>query len=105
MIVPVPMNLTRNCSGRRRQLKALAAWFKDNDKFTFTASSILFVYEGDPECPGFDNCKLRVIDFAHVVERDGGRDAGYVDGVYTLLRLVDEILRKQEELGKLREDL
>ena len=86
-------------------LKILAAWLKDNDRFTFTASSVLFVYEGDPECPGFDNCKLRAIDFAHVVEREGGRDAGFLDGVYTLLRLVDEILRKQEELGKLREDL
>jgi len=93
----------------RRQLKSLAAWFKDNDMFHFTASSILFVYEGNPNSSGFDNCKLRVIDYAHVVKREGGqrkgRDDGFLDGLYTILRLVDEILKEQEKMGKLREDL
>ena len=90
----------------RWQLKKLVTWFKDNDVFTFYSSSILFVYEGDEMSDSFDNCRLRAIDFAHVVEREErGRDDGYLDGLYTILRLLEDILQQQEKMGKLREDL
>ena len=90
----------------RRQLKLLIAWFKSNNMFSFYASSILFVYEGMEGSDSWDNSRLRTIDFAHVVKRsDGARDDGYLDGLYTILRIVDEILRDQEKAGKLREDL
>lgn len=90
----------------RRQLKLLIAWFKSNNMFSFYASSILFVYEGMEGSDSWDNSRLRTIDFAHVIKRsDSARDDGYLDGLYTILRIVDEILRDQEKAGKLREDL
>ena len=44
-----------------------------------------------------------MIDFAHVLRTDT-RDTGYLDGLYGILRIVDEILKEQETTGKLRED-
>ena len=88
----------------RRQLKVLANWFKDNKNFHFYSSSILLVYEGDEHAEAtLDVAKLRMIDFAHVLRADT-RDTGYLDGLYSLLRIIDEILEEQEKSGKLRED-
>ena len=90
----------------RRQIKVLSAWFKDNKRFAFYSSSLLFVYEGDENAEATrDNAKLRMIDFAHVLRSDGAtRDTSYLDGLYGLLRIIDEILSEQEASGKLRED-
>ncbi len=88
----------------RRQLKKLSAWFKDNESLHFYSSSILFVYEGDEYSDSFDVSKLRMIDFAHVV-REEGRDSGYLDGLYGVLRILDEVLNEQEKVGGLKGEI
>jgi hypothetical protein len=88
----------------RQQLKVLCNWFRDNKKYHFYSSSILFVYEGDENSEAtLDVAKLRMIDFAHVLRCDT-RDNSYLDGLYGVLRIIDEILKEQEENGKLRKD-
>jgi hypothetical protein len=78
------------------QLKLIKKWFKDNNVFTFTASSILLVYEGNTETDeenGMqpDLATVKMIDFGRV-RRRAGRDQGYLHGVRTLILILEEIL-------------
>jgi 1D-myo-inositol-tetrakisphosphate 5-kinase/inositol-polyphosphate multikinase len=78
------------------QLKLIKGWFKDNDIFEFSASSILLIYEGDTQStqdvlPDLGTAKM--IDFGRVRRKSGG-DPGYLKGVRNLISLLEEILRE-----------
>ncbi|KAL3922973.1 MAG: hypothetical protein SGILL_001921 [Bacillariaceae sp.] len=80
------------------QLKLIKKWFKDNDSFSFSASSILLVYEGDTESTEAqgvqpDLATAKMIDFGRVRRRKGG-DPGYLQGVRNLINILEEILRE-----------
>ena len=104
----------------RQQLKQVARWHETNDIFLFYSSSVLFIYEGgaaskrwDEAAFNRDSAKLRLIDFAHVRrqdERSGDsldstekKDQGYLAGIYKLLKITEDILNEQNEIGGLEE--
>jgi Inositol polyphosphate kinase len=78
------------------QLKLIKSWFKDNSIFSFTASSILLIYEGNTETneeggiqPDLGTAKM--IDFGRV-RRNLGGDLGYLKGIRTLILILEEML-------------
>lgn len=80
------------------QLKLIKTWFKDNDIFTFSASSILIIYEGDTETNEESGLQLdlataKMIDFGRVRRRPDG-DIGYLKGLRTLIQILEEILKE-----------
>jgi len=67
-------------------LKALLAIFEQQTEYQFIASSLLFVYEGDPNVrsPKVD---IRVIDFAHAqINTTPSKDEGFIIGLKSLIR-------------------
>jgi hypothetical protein len=78
------------------QVKLIKKWFKENDVFTFSASSILLVYEGNTKTDEEneiqpDLATAKMIDFSRVRRKAGG-DVGYLHGVRTLIMVLEEIL-------------
>jgi hypothetical protein len=83
------------------QVRAIRRWFEENNSFTFYASSILIVYEGDPAAAA-DVTAMKMIDFGRV-RRSTELDKGYQKGLRTLKHLLADLLDEEEELlGKLR---
>lgn len=83
------------------QLKLLLLWMQTQSFFYFYCSSILIVYEED-------NCKVRMIDFAHVVHRpasEEGVDEGYLHGLRNLLSALEKIRLVVECEGSAVDDL
>ncbi|XP_072960198.1 inositol polyphosphate multikinase IPK2-like [Typha angustifolia] len=76
------------------QLMELKAWFEDQTLFHFYSSSVLVVYEKRA-----DGVKARVkmVDFAHVLEGDGVIDHNFLGGLCSLIKFVSEILTDPEE--------
>ena len=75
------------------KLRRIYRRLEEQKHFKFYSSSILLMYEGDPNAPV--RADLRMIDFAHtqwINESDG--DPGYLFGIHTLIRLLEEILEK-----------
>eukprot|EP01128_Nolandella_sp_AFSM9_P004056 TRINITY_DN177_c2_g1_i1.p1 TRINITY_DN177_c2_g1~~TRINITY_DN177_c2_g1_i1.p1 ORF type:complete len:1077 (+),score=299.71 TRINITY_DN177_c2_g1_i1:1082-4312(+) len=73
------------------RLVTLQSWVSTQNAFRFYSSSLLFVYEGDPDEEMKWN--LKMIDFAHVFEiKDGGIDEGYALGLSHLIRLFRRFL-------------
>jgi len=64
--------------------------FENQRKFRFYSSSVLFVYDSQPnEKPKID---LKMIDFAHVSQiKDGGLDDGYIFGIKNLMKYLNEL--------------
>jgi len=81
------------------KLKSLSTWFEDNDRLSFYASSILFVYEGDRQANNVEHVELKMIDFGHV-RRSSCGDKGYKIGLTTLLSLVEELLLDAKTLER-----
>jgi 1D-myo-inositol-tetrakisphosphate 5-kinase/inositol-polyphosphate multikinase len=80
------------------KLKLIKRWFTDNNIFSFCASSILLIYEGETVTNDVDGVQLdmataKMIDFGRVRRRPGG-DPGYLKGLRTLISLLEEILRE-----------
>lgn len=101
---PVPVEPTlrlKALSSLLLQVRAIRRWFEENDSFTFYASSILIVYEGDPAAAA-DVTAMKMIDFGRV-RRSTKLDTGYQKGLRTLKHLLADLLDEEEELlGKLR---
>mmetsp|Transcript_44488 Transcript_44488/g.85101 ORF Transcript_44488/g.85101 Transcript_44488/m.85101 type:complete len:380 (+) Transcript_44488:57-1196(+) len=77
------------------KLNDLLAAFEQQKHFHFIGSSLLFVYEGDPEAlraQGLTHkCELRMIDFAHVFSNHGAVDTGYITGIKALIKAFQTI--------------
>lgn len=94
MCMYVPQFLTR--------LEALAAWFETQQDAEFVASSLLFVYSGEPNrgVPPGDLQQafapdIRLIDFAHVTHPDPpSRDEGVCTGLQTLIECFRRLLER-----------
>jgi len=80
-------------------LTQIKDWFETgNSSLAFYASSILIAYEGfrhiDVACQTSNEPVMKIIDFAHVC-RQAGVDDGYLKGVRTLLKILNEIKSNQ----------
>lgn len=64
------------------------------DKFRFYSTSLLMVYEGDPDSPPQINIKM--IDFAHTFAMADSdvNDDGYLFGLSNLIDLMEQILKE-----------
>jgi hypothetical protein len=76
-----------------RKLKLLYAWFDDNDRLSFYASSILLIYDGAAKDNELGHVDVRMIDFGHVRRSHGGDD-GYKVGLTVLLSVMKELLQE-----------
>ena len=72
------------------QLICILEWFEDNERFVFTSSSILFVFEGDLTRSNCDMVTVKMIDFGHV-QRSKGMDEGYMYGLKTMISILHDI--------------
>jgi hypothetical protein len=88
---------TKAVSSLLLQLRSLRRWFEEhNTALQFRASSLLFIYEGDPTRGGNgDVTMLKMIDFGHVRRAPGG-DTGYLNGIKNLTLILTEILTYDE---------
>jgi inositol-polyphosphate multikinase len=76
-----------------RKLKLLHAWFDDNDRLSFYASSILLIYDGAAKDNDIGHIDVRMIDFGHV-RRSYGGDDGYKVGLTVLRSIMEELLQE-----------
>lgn len=78
------------------QLRPLRRWFDENTSLRFYASSLLIVYEGDPRRVTEGSCAIKMIDFGRV-RRESGGDQGYIKGLKTVKRILEEVLAEDKE--------
>lgn len=74
------------------QLLELKAWFEDQTYYHFYSVSVLMICEKDASKPGGVVSKLKLIDFAHVVEAEGVIDFNFLGGLCSLIKFISEIL-------------
>lgn len=74
------------------RLKVVKDYFHNQNSLQFYASSLLFVYEGDPtKKPCVD---MRMIDFSHVFRTQNVRDENYIQGLRYICGIFDRLLKK-----------
>jgi 1D-myo-inositol-tetrakisphosphate 5-kinase/inositol-polyphosphate multikinase len=76
------------------KLKLIRKWFQENDIFSFTASSLLMMYESNDNASQPGGADVKMIDFGRVRRRKGG-DPGYHQGLRMLMSILEEILRDE----------
>jgi 1D-myo-inositol-tetrakisphosphate 5-kinase/inositol-polyphosphate multikinase len=76
------------------KLRLILVAMEQNLKFRFTLSSLLFIYEADLDKEL--NVDVHMIDFGHVVEASREeQDIGYLTGVKSLIRFMEQIVEKR----------
>ncbi|KAK1358059.1 Inositol polyphosphate multikinase [Heracleum sosnowskyi] len=80
-------------NGILAQLLELKAWFEEQTLFHFYSCSILFMYEKGSGLEG-QNCKAKVklIDFAHVLDGCGVIDHNFLGGLCSLINFIKGII-------------
>jgi hypothetical protein len=76
------------------KLKKLSDWFRENNKFAFYASSLLFIYDGCEDTFDSRCIALKMIDFAHV-RKDSGLDEGCLHGLNNISSILEEVLQSE----------
>jgi len=68
-------------------------WFSNQKRLKFYSASLLFVYDGADPINGL--VKLRLIDFAHVLDIDDGKpDENFLFGVTYLKTILQNLLKR-----------
>mmetsp|Transcript_11887 Transcript_11887/g.35729 ORF Transcript_11887/g.35729 Transcript_11887/m.35729 type:complete len:333 (+) Transcript_11887:240-1238(+) len=75
-----------------RKLHSLLDWFEQQKKLSFVSSSLLFIYDAEPDSQYFDS-ELKLIDFTHVQSRDLP-DFGCMQGIRSIIRLLRRMLEE-----------
>jgi hypothetical protein len=86
----------RSMTNILQNIRPLRKWFDDNMSLEFRASSLLFIYEGDPVKGNGDATLVKMIDFGHV-RRNADGDPGYIIGLKTLKSLLTEIVEDETQ--------
>lgn len=81
------------------QLRGIRRWFEENKSLQLRASSLLVIYEGDPERGNGDVCMVKMIDFGHVRRATGG-DSGYLVGLRSLKHILTDVLEEEKARGR-----
>ncbi|KAI6179084.1 Kinase [Aphelenchoides besseyi] len=76
-----------------RRIRIVENYFNDQQSLQFYASSLLFVYEADPEHDL--NVDLRMIDFSHVFRDQSVRDENYIVGVRYISDIFNRLIDRQ----------
>jgi hypothetical protein len=77
------------------QLRSVLEGVEKNTKFRLSLSSLLIIYEADPESD--TRVDVRMIDFGHVVPitSEGEKDEGYITGINSLIGFMEKILEQR----------
>lgn len=78
-------------NGVLAQLLELKSWFEDQTLFHFYSTSVLISYE-----KGGNAARVKMVDFAHVMEGEGIIDHNFLGGLCSLIKFVSEILTDPE---------
>ncbi|XP_026665408.2 inositol polyphosphate multikinase beta-like [Phoenix dactylifera] len=86
-------------NGVLAQLLELKAWFEDQTLFHFYSASVLVMYEMEEVEAGRAGGEVRVklVDFAHVMEGNGIIDHNFLGGLCSLIKFISEILTDPDE--------
>ncbi|WOG99334.1 hypothetical protein DCAR_0518682 [Daucus carota subsp. sativus] len=76
-------------NGILAQLLELKAWFEEQTLFHFYSCSVLFMYEKGSGSEGKNfNAKVKLIDFAHVLDGCGVIDHNFLGGLCSLINFI-----------------
>ncbi|XP_010942325.1 inositol polyphosphate multikinase IPK2 [Elaeis guineensis] len=86
-------------NGILAQLLELKAWFEDQTLFHFYSASVLMMYETKVVEAGRagGGIRVRLVDFAHVMEGNGVIDHNFLGGLCSLIKFISEILTDPDE--------
>jgi inositol-polyphosphate multikinase len=73
------------------QLLELKSWFEDQTLFHFYSTSVLIAYE-----KGGKAARVKLVDFAHVMEGEGTIDHNFLGGLCSLIKFLSQILIEPE---------
>ncbi|OAY65280.1 Inositol polyphosphate multikinase beta [Ananas comosus] len=80
------------------KLGELKRWFEEQTLFHFNSVSVLVVYERDAGATlGKGKVKVKLVDFAHVVEGKGVIDHNFLGGLCSLIRFISDVLTGLDE--------
>lgn len=79
------------------KFKEFLAVMEEQDRFRFYSSSVLLIYEGDPNAE--QKIDIRGIDFARVfpIKEKNGRDTGYIFGLRQVIKMLNYIGEKYKK--------
>ncbi|KAJ3675701.1 hypothetical protein LUZ60_004743 [Juncus effusus] len=84
-------------NGVLAQLKELKSWFEDQTLFHFYSTSILISYE-----KGGKLGKIKLVDFAHVVDGEGVIDHNFLGSLCSLIKFLSDILSGSKEFDGIK---
>lgn len=77
------------------QLRKVKKFFDSNEQWEFIGSSLLIIFEADPDIkesdPRFNKVMIKMIDFAHVQVKPGQKDKGYLKGLNNVIEILESL--------------
>lgn len=78
------------------QLRELKAWFEEQTLFHFYSASVLLSYDANAASLAGGSVgravRVKLVDFAHVVESEGVIDHNFLGGLCSLIKFIDDIV-------------
>jgi 1D-myo-inositol-tetrakisphosphate 5-kinase/inositol-polyphosphate multikinase len=84
------------------QLRELKAWFEVQTLFHFYSASILLSYDANAVTAagcGGGGVRVKLVDFAHVVESEGVIDHNFLGGLCSLIKFIDDIVAEASDMA------
>lgn len=81
------------------QLLELKSWFEDQTIYHFYSASVMVMFE-----KGKGRARVKMVDFAHVIEGNGVIDHNFLGGLCSLIKFVSEVLTDPHEGLKKNEE-
>ncbi|XP_030532463.2 inositol polyphosphate multikinase beta-like [Rhodamnia argentea] len=82
------------------QLSRLKQWFEVQTNYHFYSCSILIFYDGESALDGCADPKLKLVDFAHVVDGHGVIDHNFLGGLCSLIKFIGDIVDEDNKCTK-----
>merc|ERR1712086_1039402 len=77
------------------QLRKVKTFFDSNEQWEFIGSSLLIIFEADPDLgesdARFNKVIIKMIDFAHVQVKPGQKDEGYLKGLNNIIEILESL--------------
>lgn len=84
--------------GIMNQLMELRNWFERQTYYHFYSSSFLFIYEANSTHVGNMHASVRLVDFAHALPGQESVDENFLQGLNSLLSILQEIAHERQVL-------
>lgn len=82
------------------QLSRLKQWFEVQTNYHFYSCSILIFYDGETALDGRADPKLKLVDFAHVVDGRGVIDHNFLGSLCSLIKFIGDICDEDNKVTK-----